>query len=767
MARPMLDGVELEQVQKVESDDAESVETHAIPALEGDFLQDLGRRAVRISLNGVMLGPTAADSLKTLREKFRSAKAVPFVSDIATATKVDQVLIEDIGIREIAGTSQRVEYALTLREFISAPPPKQEPPPPIPPDPVKTTTLIVEVIVKGQPAFDFSTVTVEVTGKQDDGTDFSRVLTQRKDNVWTEEQMPPGTYVAKAKVAKPPMSGKADAKVPEGQTTRVTITLAPSAAIAKAFIIHFWFDKAFIEPCLRDVAAQVSTYAAAHPDEKLVIVGHTDLTGGDDYNQSLSERRARSVFAMLTFHRDAPGAIKEWTELRHAHSALPMIHDAWATREYQFMLQDLDFYNGNVDEIHGPVTGAGVRAFQTEHGLPSTGSVDDATWSALIEAYLRTGPAAVPETQFLKNANDGGCDGGILKWLGCGVQHPVRNTRDAWRPNRRTELLFIAAEKPPCEVKEPVTFHLPPPDGAGPAWCLGGGADNARCCFMSANDGADGKWQVTPAEPGAVTVRGSIEFADGTALKDTKFILTAPDGEYMTGEDSNTGRPVPGRTDANGKFAFTKVKGVGIYILTVIGAFVVRLASDPPGSEKGNSVCMHMDGSKPFDAIVAAAEKGDPRKKLRATLFDAFGAPLKQTPVTVTFEDGSKATATTNDEGKFVADMTDVFATANIQYTLPSGTAVAETFFIDVQDVATDEGVKRRLENLGYPAEDDITVAVRAFQAAQGLDTTGVADQPTRDKLTTVHDGGDPIVPAFPVDESPLGPSDLQGVGPK
>ena len=772
MARPMLDGVELEQVQKIESDDAEAVETHGIPALEGDFLQDLGRRAVRVSLNGVMLGPGAADSLKTLREKFRGAKPVPFVSDIATATQVGQVLIEDLGIREIAGTSQRVEYALTLREFIPPPKPQQEPPPPIPPVPPSTTTLIVEVIVTGQPAFDFSTVTVEVTGTQDDGTALSRVLTKRTNNVWTDDTMPAGTYTAKAKVTAPkPMSGTAKAKVPEGQTTHVTITLAPSAAIAKAFIVHFWFDKAFIEPCLRDVLAGVSKYAAAHTDEKLVIVGHTDLTGHDDYNQSLSERRARSVYAMLSFRRDSAAAIAEWKELRLGHTALPSIHDAWAVREYQFMLQDLDFYNGNIDESHGPVTDAGVRAFQKDHGLPATGVVDDATWSALIEAYLGTSPGSVPESQFLKNANDAGCDGGILKWLGCGVQHPVKNTKDAWRPNRRTELLFIAADKPPCEVIEPVTLQLPPPAGGPRPWCLGGGADNARCCFFSADDGADGKWQVTPAEPGSVTVRGSITFADKTRKDNTfTFVLTAPDGEYMNGEHpgpASSGRPIPGRTDANGAFAFTQKKGVGIFILTVQGPFVVRLASDPPGSEKGNSVCMHMDGSAPFDAVVTPAEKGDPRRKLRATLFDEFGAPLKQTPVTVTFTDGSTVTATTDDAGKFVADMADVFATAKIQYALPSGTAVTEDFFIDVNDAASDEGVHRRLENLGYPAEDDIGAAIRAFQAAQGLDTTGVADQATRGKLGAVHDGGDPLVPPFPVDESSLGPSDLQGVGPK
>jgi outer membrane protein OmpA-like peptidoglycan-associated protein len=47
----------------------------------------------------------------------------------------------------------------------------------------------------------------------------------------------------------------------------------PSVIVATAFVVHFWFDKAFIEPCLRPVLKQVADHAAAHPDEKLVIVG--------------------------------------------------------------------------------------------------------------------------------------------------------------------------------------------------------------------------------------------------------------------------------------------------------------------------------------------------------------------------------------------------------------------------------------------------------------------------------------------------------------
>ena len=99
----MLDGVELEQVQKVDAEDQEVLAQHGVPGLEGDFLQDLGRRVTRLSLTGVITGADSADQLKTLREKFRSATPVAFVEDIAVATKVDKVLIEEFGVREVAG----------------------------------------------------------------------------------------------------------------------------------------------------------------------------------------------------------------------------------------------------------------------------------------------------------------------------------------------------------------------------------------------------------------------------------------------------------------------------------------------------------------------------------------------------------------------------------------------------------------------------------------------------------------------------------------
>ncbi|MGZ5483342.1 MAG: DNA circularization N-terminal domain-containing protein, partial [Pyrinomonadaceae bacterium] len=80
---PMLDDVELKHVQKVEAEDEQVLAEHGVPALEGDFLQDLGRRVTRFTLIGVMTGTEAGEQLKTLRLKFRDAEPVSFVSDIA------------------------------------------------------------------------------------------------------------------------------------------------------------------------------------------------------------------------------------------------------------------------------------------------------------------------------------------------------------------------------------------------------------------------------------------------------------------------------------------------------------------------------------------------------------------------------------------------------------------------------------------------------------------------------------------------------------
>ncbi len=523
------------------------------------------------------------------------------------------MLIEEFGVREVAGKPARFEFELTLREFLPPPKPEQEeppPPPPKPPEPeVETGTLIVEVVVEGQPNFDFSKVTVTAETINEDGSRPSQNLNERDGNVWTEENMALGNYTVRAVVREEPaMSGSADATVRAGQQIRVRITLRAGAVIAKASIIHFRFDSAFVEPCMREVLTRVSTFADGHPDDKVVLVGHTDLTGSDDYNQALSERRARAVFASVTFGTSPElraAAIADWDDLRKGPKG--GLNDAWGTREYQYMLQDLLFYSGNIDEQHGPKTDAAVRAFQGTKGIPPTGVMDNATWRALVEVYLEAGALDFPESRFLPNKNiENGCDGGILKWLGCGEKDPVKNTQEAWRPNRRCEILFVAADKLPCEVPKPVTFNKPVPGAVNSQWCVGPETGSNRCCFIARGQAQPNKWLVQPAEPDKVTPSGTILFEDGTPVANERYILIAPDGEFLhtnaagkadTAEGPN-GRPILNTTDAAGNFSYPRPTPVGIYILEMprlIEPSVARSKDDPPPEAIGNVICFPLE----------------------------------------------------------------------------------------------------------------------------------------------------------------------------
>lgn len=70
---------------------------------------------------------------------------------------------------------------------------------------------------------------------------------------------------------------------------------------------HFAFDSADLKPAMEaeldDVAAKV---AASKGNEMLEIVGHTDSTGPEDYNQGLSERRAQAAADYLAGKGVAP-----------------------------------------------------------------------------------------------------------------------------------------------------------------------------------------------------------------------------------------------------------------------------------------------------------------------------------------------------------------------------------------------------------------------------------------------------------------------------
>lgn len=116
--RPMLDDLELPQVQEVATYERRTLAEHKPPGMSGSLLQNLGRRPTRLVLWGVATGPDALGFIQKLDEKFRGAKPVPFTADIVKDAEIETMLIDDLKLQELAGKPERFAYVLTLREFI-------------------------------------------------------------------------------------------------------------------------------------------------------------------------------------------------------------------------------------------------------------------------------------------------------------------------------------------------------------------------------------------------------------------------------------------------------------------------------------------------------------------------------------------------------------------------------------------------------------------------------------------------------------------------
>jgi outer membrane protein OmpA-like peptidoglycan-associated protein len=165
-----------------------------------------------------------------------------------------------------------------------------------------------------------------------------------------------------------------------------------------------------------------------HPDANLLIVGHTDTSGREEYNRTLSLERADAIAAYLT-DKTAP-----W-EAFFADSKPE--EKRWGTLEVQHMLSVLPqgeppFFGGQPNGVEDALTTQAVKDFQEANGLEVDGIVGPITQKALIEDYMALDGTSLPA-------------GMTLTTHGCGENFPVDETGDGVRDpdNRRVEVFFF------------------------------------------------------------------------------------------------------------------------------------------------------------------------------------------------------------------------------------------------------------------------------------------------------------------------------------
>jgi hypothetical protein len=110
--------MQLPQVQEIDSLERRVLAEYKPPGMQGNLLQNMGRRPLRLSLWGVAIGMDAQPFLQKLDTTFRAGKPVPFTADIIADARVERVIVEDLRVQELAGKPQRYAFVLLLREYI-------------------------------------------------------------------------------------------------------------------------------------------------------------------------------------------------------------------------------------------------------------------------------------------------------------------------------------------------------------------------------------------------------------------------------------------------------------------------------------------------------------------------------------------------------------------------------------------------------------------------------------------------------------------------
>jgi|AZII01.1.fsa_nt_gi OOP family OmpA-OmpF porin len=102
---------------------------------------------------------------------------------------------------------------------------------------------------------------------------------------------PPQPVVAVEPTPEPVAIAPPPPPAPEAEPEVRTITVRLN--------VEFEFDKAIVRAIYGDELEAIANAMKAHEDIDLVLEGHTDSVGSDEYNQGLSERRVTAVEAKL------------------------------------------------------------------------------------------------------------------------------------------------------------------------------------------------------------------------------------------------------------------------------------------------------------------------------------------------------------------------------------------------------------------------------------------------------------------------------------
>jgi hypothetical protein len=211
------------------------------------------------------------------------------------------------------------------------------------------------------------------------------------------------------------------------------------------------------------------------PDNKLIVVGHTDTSGQAGYNFDLSDLRAQNVLYLLTGERD------EWADVCYGKQK---VEDYQQILKYCFTHPERQWPcdPGDINNVWGPSTRNGIEVFierynrdyadvqvpPAEHIPPDTLSIIERDgqkrwtremWKAVYDLYSQDlgeffdgGAADLESARTQLFENDENWVDPENRFLGCGESFPIDDSeKNNYRSqsNRRVVILFFDSDEVP------------------------------------------------------------------------------------------------------------------------------------------------------------------------------------------------------------------------------------------------------------------------------------------------------------------------------
>lgn len=199
------------------------------------------------------------------------------------------------------------------------------------------------------------------------------------------------------------------------------------------------------------VLAALFEHLHGHPERKVLVTGHTDKSGSDAYNLTLSQKRADNVLALVQGDKAA------WVRSCMDHHK---VEDHQQLLKWMFEDHGWDCDPGAIDNQTGPATRGATERFKARYNqdfsqsIRVDGTFDRAAWEAFHDVYERelllsmgwTAAELDGVRQALALVDPGA--------VGCGENWPVTGQNRS-RVDRRVEIvIFDPGEEPttplPC-----------------------------------------------------------------------------------------------------------------------------------------------------------------------------------------------------------------------------------------------------------------------------------------------------------------------------